>query len=636
MKKKEIKKEDYPMVVDWNEYKNTTTPLSCVCPQCGQVKQTTLKNINRCENWKCSACRVNNKFKEVDRSKYPMVLDWSDYTHAKESLLPCKCEDCGETVYFTLSQLDHNEKCLCKKCLANDHRVEINRNDFPMVLDWSEYKDKHRSKLPCKCPVCGKTVYTTIGNIIQSNNWTCRECGYEKAVETSMERYGVSNPSCSDKIKEKIRQTNMIRYGKPHGYNNDKAKETNQKVYGTDYPMQSEKMKEKFKNTCIEKYGVPYSYNHEKAKETLLKNYGVDNPSHSEEIMDKLRRTCIEKYGVPCTLSSKEVQEKIKETCIEKYGVPFNCMRQECRIASTTISKVNNLWFEELSKITSEEIEKEYVIGTKSYDLKIGNLLIEINPTVSHNVTYSYRYFINNTHDNKPIPRNYHYEKWNLANENGYQLISVFENMDNNKILSIIKSKLGKNENKIGARKCEIRQIEQKYINPFLNENHIQGEVLSQSICLGLYYNNELLQVMTFGKPRFNPNYEWELIRLCTKSNWTVQGGVTKLWNYFKMNYNPLSCLCYMNLNLGSGKLSIPDFKFKHYIKPGGYWVNLKTNKSVTNNSLRMKGASNFVGDNDFTKYSKGIPNNEIMINEGWVEIYDCGNALYAYNREMK
>ena len=49
----------------------------------------------------------------------------------------------------------------------------------------------------------------------------------------------------------------------------------------------------------------------------------------------------------------------------------------------------------------------------------------------------------------------------------------------------------------------------------FLEDNHLQGYANSK-IRLGLYYNEELVSLMTFSKPRYTKNYDWELVRFCT------------------------------------------------------------------------------------------------------------------------
>ena len=88
------------------------------------------------------------------------------------------------------------------------------------------------------------------------------------------------------------------------------------------------------------------------------------------------------------------------------------------------------------------------------------------------------------------------------------------------------------------ARKCKLRVIEQKDANVFLKRYHLQNGAKMQRVCLGLFYEGDLVEVMTFGPPRFNKNFEWELIRLCTKTGIRVLGGSQKLWKHFVEEYN--------------------------------------------------------------------------------------------------
>lgn len=97
---------------------------------------------------------------------------------------------------------------------------------------------------------------------------------------------------------------------------------------------------------------------------------------------------------------------------------------------------------------------------------------------------------------------------------------------------------------KIYARNCEIVDISKDTIMQFLNENHSQGYA-SSIVNYGLIYKDELVQVMSFGKPRFNKFYSWELIRDCTKNGIEVVGGVSKLWKHFVDNNTVRSCICY-------------------------------------------------------------------------------------------
>lgn len=97
---------------------------------------------------------------------------------------------------------------------------------------------------------------------------------------------------------------------------------------------------------------------------------------------------------------------------------------------------------------------------------------------------------------------------------------------------------------KIYARNCEIVDISKETMVQFLNENHSQGYA-SSIVNYGLIYKDELVQIMSFGKPRFNKFYSWELIRDCTKNGIEVVGGVSKLWKHFVDNNTVRSCICY-------------------------------------------------------------------------------------------
>lgn len=152
-------------------------------------------------------------------------------------------------------------------------------------------------------------------------------------------------------------------------------------------------------------------------------------------------------------------------------------------------------------------------------------LAIEYDGLMFHSYGISKLSYLNNTNENCYQ----HLNKTQLYNEIGVSLLHIFESewCNDNKQdiwISIISNKLGLNKNKIFARKCVVKHIDSKTKNNFLNENHLQGEDKS-SIKLGLYYENEIVAVITFGKPRYNSRYEYELIRFSVKKNVSVVGG---------------------------------------------------------------------------------------------------------------
>jgi hypothetical protein len=137
------------------------------------------------------------------------------------------------------------------------------------------------------------------------------------------------------------------------------------------------------------------------------------------------------------------------------------------------------------------------------------------------------RKYIETDYDN---PKKSHKIKLDKANSIGINLITLFSNEWNNsvgKVKSILRSRLGKNEIKIGARETEIKQISTSIANEFLNKYHLQGGS-KQIISFGLFYNNELVAVIT-GNHHHRIKGKFVLNRLCFKTNTTVIGGASKL-----------------------------------------------------------------------------------------------------------
>lgn len=97
---------------------------------------------------------------------------------------------------------------------------------------------------------------------------------------------------------------------------------------------------------------------------------------------------------------------------------------------------------------------------------------------------------------------------------------------------------------KINAKECEIRIVDKKVYHDFVVANDRQK--YAKAFCIyGLYYNDELVQLMALGKPRFDRNYQWEIICECSKINFSISGGTSKLWEYFLENNKCRSCIRY-------------------------------------------------------------------------------------------
>ena len=231
------------------------------------------------------------------------------------------------------------------------------------------------------------------------------------------------------------------------------------------------------------------------------------------------------------------------------------------------------------------------------------NLGIEVNGNYWHS-----------NHKKHGILSLYHQEKSLACQKQNIQLIHIFEYEWNNfrqqEILkSLIKSKLGIFEKKIYARQCKIKELDYKIYADFCNQNHLQREC-GAKIKLGLYYEEELIQVMSFGVPRFTDKYEWEIIRECSKLGYITIGGKEKLWKYFLRKYNPNNCISYCDFSkfIGESYLKL-GFKKIGLNKPGFVWWDFKLN--IT--------------------YLRSPWKHQEMKEKGYLKIYDAGQLVFEY-----
>lgn len=182
------------------------------------------------------------------------------------------------------------------------------------------------------CDYCGKEFKMVFSSYKRSikviPKIACCDCVGKKRAEVCMIEYGVDNVMKLPECKEKVKNTNLERFGTVAPCQNEEIKkkisETCQERYGCNWVMQNKKTQEKAKATNIEKYGHEFCTQSEeilqRAKETNMKRYGHEWATSSKEIKDKIKATVQERFGVDCVFANQEIREKAMETCEQKYG----------------------------------------------------------------------------------------------------------------------------------------------------------------------------------------------------------------------------------------------------------------------------------------------------------------------------
>ena len=472
---------------------------------------------------------------------------------------------------------------------------------------------------------------------VQNMQTTMQEkYGITNAMEKKEFRQAISNTYSNQTKEEKqekvkrIKQTKLEKYGDENYHNIEQAKQTMQEKYGVQIGYQTEKSVQNRIKSSMEKYGVDNPFKssevHKLARQRMKEKYGVEYGYKSKIIRNKINESIKEKYGVDNIMHSSKYQRKVKQTMFDKYKVTSGFLTPNAIKSHKqgTISKINKKCAEELKQITNKQIKLEKPIFKYIYDIQLGeNILIDINPTISHNVYISYPYLLKVVKDNIPVSKEYHLDRLKIAVENGYDLISVFDWDDWNKIKYLLQDK-----KPLYARKLEVKEVDKKECNEFLNNYHLQNTCNGQEIRLGLYKDNELIEIMTFGKPRYNKNYEWELLRLCTKPEYKVVGGAEKLFKHFIELVNPKSIISYCDNSKFSGEVYTRlGFTQKGKPSPSLHWS--KGSEHITDNLLRQRGFDQLFN----TDYGKGTSNEELMIEHGWLPIYDCGQMTFIWHK---
>jgi hypothetical protein len=324
-------------------------------------------------------------------------------------------------------------------------------------------------------------------------------------------------------------------------------------------------------------------------KDKILRGV-VDNPYLIWKIKEKL-----EEY-----LAQKETKVTLEDLAKE-----LNVSRQQL---GQNIIKFELQKYIDYSFIKSQEDVRKYIedfIQTESYNDKNYKIDIYI-PKFKLGIEYNGNYW----HSDFCKDKLYHQKKSLYFKEKGIEILHIFEYewLDKKEILlGIVKSKCGIFDKIIYARKCKIKEIDNNLYQNFCDKNHLQGQA-GAKVKLGLFYKDELIQIMSFGVPRFTDKYEWEIIRECSKLDYCIIGGKERLWKYFVKKYNPKNCISYCDFSKFNGNSYLKiNFKFKQLNNPGFVWFNKQLNETYWRNPYKHK---------EYKKYSR---------------IWDCGQLVFEW-----
>lgn len=231
--------------------------------------------------------------------------------------------------------------------------------------------------------------------------------------------------------------------------------------------------------------------------------------------------------------------------------------------------------------------------------------------------------------------KTYHQDKFLWCQSQNITLMTIFEhewNIKKELVKNMIKTRIGLTENKIYARKTNVVMIPNHDAKRFHDHNHINGGLLNVTINLALIYENNIVSVASFSKSRFDKNIQYELIRFSSLQNHIIVGGFSKLFKEFLKITNAKTVLSYCDLRFGNGNVYEKNGFINKSITVPNYWYYFKKDGKFGKLESRMKYQKHTL--EDFSNYHKNKTEYQIMKENGFLRIYDCGNYKYIYEKE--
>jgi hypothetical protein len=512
---------------------------------------------------------------------------------------------------------------------------------------------------------------------------TCgkKECFVKSRKETCIKKWGVDNPKKSAEIIEKEKANILEKWNGKHYMLDEevktKFKETMLEKWGVEWAQQNSEIsekslqswkenpskeeinntrKEKFLNkteedkllienqkrkTIIENFGSLEEFNrhrNEKIRESSLRKFGTEHHLSAKEIIQKRVESYKSKITgkiveiLPSNLTyidrkynQNETESYIKIHCCQ-CDKDFDITRQllvhrknsnleiclNCNPLNVGKSGAEEEVYEFIESIYFGEIIKRFRLEGREIDIYIPELKIGFE--------YNGLYWHSNLHKSN----NFHLDKTKFFESNDIKLIHIWEDdwlYKREIVKSIISNKLGLTTKRIFARKCEIKIIGNDLTREFLEKNHLQGFVGSK-IKLGLFYEGELVSLMTFGSLRKSLGYNnsdnsWELLRFSNKIGLTIVGGASKLFSHFIKKYSPKTVISFCDYSRSTGNLYKKlGFEFSHLSDTNYYYIvdGLRKHRFNYRKDKLVSGGAN-----------PELSESKIMSELGYNKIYDCG-----------
>lgn len=391
------------------------------------------------------------EFADKRKRRWKMALIGKD---ADNNGYICECESCGMEFHAytnTVKCCKQRKTVTCESCGGCYHYVCHQANDSSCpYCRYARTNSYKYIEIQSTCDLCGesfmknKREHANTCNALKT--YTCKHCNgvFITACRNDCNS-DYCSLSCCMKESEKIKENHMNQRMKNNGklaFNTDKQKKTMMERYGVEVPCRNDEIKQKAISVQKSRNDGKLAFNTDKQRMTMIQKYGAPTTLQSPVLIRKYENTMLSRYGAARPASVPEIENRILGSIIANNGYLFGTGNP---ISKTNIEFVDKLSRAYMNAFNAElDYEYEYNIDNSFYDVRLckHDILIDLNPTVTHNVDLPYACRIKKCEQpceqHKSIDSDYHLNRSILAYKNGYNLINVYDNDDVNEIIGYV------------------------------------------------------------------------------------------------------------------------------------------------------------------------------------------------------
>lgn len=523
--------------------------------------------------------------------------------------------------------------------MSNLQTVKVSKIEDKEKLNRLSSIEKRNAKVEYICSKCGNLRTERVSSFLKKSDMICGRCTTQIKRQANIEE-----------IKRKVRETNLKRYGTVSNLSTlSKERKARGELLGAADP----KIKEKMRQTNLERYGVDSCSNFgrqeikDKVKQTLLDHYGVDHNFKIKEFIEKRAAEAVKRnqkyrnspeyvaffterfinkrnlslidttlkddeiyYSLRCSSCGTTFSWSIKDRIEGRHQYPY-C--EKCNKSGK--SKEEEDLYNFIKSIYNGPIIRNdrSVLNGKEIDIYL--------PERKFGVEYNGLYWHSGDSHR-------HRDKWESAQKAGVDLMQIWScewEQKRSIIESIIKNRLGLTI-PIYARKCVIKEVPVKEARVFADANHMQG--FYHGMYVGLYYNDELVDMSIFCENRFGGKYSWELTRHVIKHGIRVIGGLSRELKYFRRTGHHGDIVDYCDMRLFNGKghwsfeevgITPPDMQYTDFVR------------IIPRGKYQKKNMPNIPG----FKFDASKTQLENLRNNGMDFIYGVGHKIFVQREQV-